>query len=176
MNKRQQLLQRVGDFIRRILPTLAVNDETVTTQWSGFWLSRPAEGTLHLTGAESDDYRKLLRDLWDEFAKEEDLSINSVSQILGDTLFEALDISSQRGTDFDARLTSSLQTLRQRLSTGASTYTCFVPVDGLELDVRPLLLGHVRFVRFGQSHLRELMRPTKGRVTNAKRRTKWTLS
>src|SRR5207253_5012017 len=105
----------------------------------------------------------------------EDLSRRSVEGFLQDALFAALDIQSRSSVSFDERLRSVLDHLLTLLKAPAQKYRCWIPVDGLALDVRSARFGDVRFARFGRHQLRWLTmhRPVRGRGAGWRQLLKW---
>lgn len=95
----------------------------------------------------------------DEFARTGDLSRRSIEGYLRDALFLSLDIQHKRPKAFDERLNDALGELRNRLRAPTLSYRCFVPIHGFAPKDLPLGFGGMRFVTFGPSHQRQLLKP-----------------
>ena len=152
----RKVLAYVGDFIRSIHKNLSPG---IPDGHSGFWISGHDEGSLFLDGADHVAYTATVGRLVDDFASTGDLSRRSVEQYLQDSLFHSLDIRRKREKPFDERVNQALVDLQQRLCSPPLSYRCFVPVHGFAPKDLPFSFGGIRFVRFGQSHLRQLLKP-----------------
>jgi hypothetical protein len=154
--KSLKTLAYVGDFIRSIHKNLSPG---IPDDHGGVWISGHEEGSLFLDGADLVAYTATLGGLVDDFAKTGDLSRRSVERYLQDSLFHSLDIRRKRKKPFDERVQEALGELRRRLEAPLLSYRCFVPVHGFAPKDLPFSFGGIRFVRFGQSHLRHLLKP-----------------
>ncbi|MEK6209380.1 MAG: hypothetical protein AABM64_03255 [Pseudomonadota bacterium] len=154
--KSLKTLAYVGDFIRSIHKNLSAG---IPDGHSGFRISRHDEGSLFLDEADLVAYTATVGRLVDDFSTTGDLSRRSVEQYLQDSLFHSLDIRRKREKPFDERVNQALVDLHKRLCSPPLSYRCFVPVHGFAPKYLPFSFGGIRFVRFGQSHLRQLLKP-----------------
>jgi hypothetical protein len=152
----RRTLECVGDFIRGVHKSLAPG---VPDDHGGLWISKHGEGSLFLDEADRIAYTGIVARLVDDFAKTGDLSRRSVERYLQDSLFLSLDIREKRGKPFDQRLNEALGELRHRLRSPLLSYQCFVPVHGFASKDLPFTFGDIRFVSFGRSHQRQLLKP-----------------
>jgi hypothetical protein len=75
-----------------------------------------------------------------------------------EALFHSLDILEKRQEPFEERVKDSLAELYKRLSAPPLLYRCFVPIHGFVSKDLPFTFGDIRFVEFGASHLRQLLK------------------
>ncbi len=146
----------VGDFIRGIHKDLAPG---IPESLAGFWLSRADEGSLFLDQTDAVAYAATVGQLVADFARTGDLSRRSVERHLQDALFHSLDIRGKRREPFNERIKNALRELRKQLSSPSLSYRCFVPVHGFAPKDLPFTFGGIRFVNFGESHRRQLLKP-----------------
>ena len=104
------------------------------------------------------DYFQLLDQLEREFNKTADLSRRSVEQFAHNTIFRLLESRSKSTEEFEAERLKAFKELKASLSAKPTKYKCFVPVEGFATRDLPLTFAGVRFVKFGDSHRRELLR------------------
>ena len=152
----RKTLAYVGDFIRSIHKNLSPG---IPDRHSGFWISGHDEGSLFLDEADLDAYTATVGRLVDDFAKTGDLSRRSVERYLQDSLLHSLDIRRKREKPFDERVKEALGELRRRLESPLLSYRSFVSVHGFAPKDLPFSFGGIRFVRFGRSHQRQLLKP-----------------
>lgn len=152
----RRTLEFVGDFVRGVHKNLAPG---IPDGHSGVWISKRDEGSLFLDEADRVAYTATVGRLVDEFAKTGDLSRRSIERYLRDSLFLSLDIQQKRTKPFEERLKDALGELRNRLRSPILSYRCFVPVHGFAPKDLPFGFGGIRFVSFGRSHQRQLLKP-----------------
>jgi hypothetical protein len=154
--KSLKTLAYVGDFIRSIHKNLSPR---IPNGHSGLRISGHDEGSLFLDEADLIAYTATVGRLVDDFATTGDLSRRSVERYLQDSLLHSLDIRRKREKPFDERVKEALSELLRRLASPPLSYRCFIPVHGFAPKDLPFSFGGIRFVRFGQSHLRPLLKP-----------------
>jgi hypothetical protein len=150
------MLEYVGEFIRGVHKNLSPG---IPDRYSGLWISKHDESSLFLDEADRVAYAGTVSRLVDEFARTGELSRRSIEGYLQDALFCSLDIQHKRAKPFDERLNDALGELRNRLRSPILSYRCFVPVHGLAPKDLPFVFGGIRFVSFGRSHQRQLLKP-----------------
>ena len=116
-------------------------------------LIREGRGSVMLNASEAAEYGRVLSEL-EEKAERLGFGRHSVDLFLGDAVFDVLQISGQAGLEFPQRLNRAVSGLGARLRIAPLRHLCYVQVAGLSGSDLPGILGRVRFVTFGESHLR----------------------
>ncbi len=151
-------LDYVEDYLRHLYEGLTQGHPSVL---EGPWFSRQGQGSIFLDKEDAAAHFQVLERLMKEHARREDISRRTVEGYLQDALFSALVPKIERRDEraFEARLSSAMRELGQRLRELPAQYTCYVPVLGMGDDGLPLTWGGVRFVRMTQTRLRRLALP-----------------
>jgi hypothetical protein len=169
MTRKKGATAYVGDFIRGVYEK---NPLPVTPKSrDDLWISRAGEGVLYLDQSDSAAYTATVDRLGKEFANEGDLSSRTLEQYIQDALFYSLDIQGRLQKPFNERVNDALAELRKRLSSPLLSYRCFVPVHGFTPKDLPFTFGGIRFVKFGASHQRQLMKPIRTEIDSKKFRS-----
>jgi hypothetical protein len=146
-------LAYVAEFIRKFFNNTSPGPSTLER----FFMFRQGEGSISFSNEETQEYHRCLDTLNKEFGRKR-LSINSITTSLKDAIFKSFDLQSRSGSSFEDRLKLAIEGLYAQLHKQPASFTCYIPVNGIEKDGLPLRFGRVRFVIFNKTQVRNLRR------------------
>ncbi len=145
-------LSKLEAFLREIYTHAS---EDLDLESAGQFFSKQGHGIVFLSPEETRNYREVVADIMQAYAKDELISRRAVEKELQEALFTAFGTAdSSDDTGFKQRLAKALQKLDAQLRRETTSYLFFVPVGGAGVGGLPYTFGKLRFVIFNDLQLR----------------------
>ena len=149
-------LSFVSKFLLRLVDNTPSSPDPRETLTGHTWI-RQDEGMLTLDSNEYRDYQEVRTELAKKLAPEEDLSKATIDSALQDAIFATLDIRNRSNEDTNNRVKEAVQSLRGLTDRPSEAFKCWSEVRGLDLNSLPTSFGHIRFVKFTDCELNNLL-------------------
>ena len=153
----KELICEISELIVYISKNLEDEKNTNTDKLSNVIFGNDIYGYLILSIDESKKYHRLLVHLYLQLCRTNQISKDTVNNLVNITILKALDIKGKkRNVPIEDRISDAISEFSEELHAGAKCFMVYYPVCGLDSGGLPFSFGDIRFLIMNDVLLNDL--------------------